>query len=199
MERNAYRPVRLFGGAMEWIAPDRFIDTSQFREVPDNQEIFADPETDQSLIIELLQYSDQVPNENAALFHFREVAQINDATSPTHHTVFQVESLDSKIAMPNLAGVNDIYVGCLLGQQLVSKFREMHRNSVNMYMAVIRLPHVTTDVLITLNDPVMLALQSSSSKTGAVPQGSNAMQSLDMFSKIIRSLRIIDWGLFVAH
>lgn len=197
-QMNHYVPVKLFGGALEWIAPDRFIDTSQFRDVPDNQEIFADPNTDQSLIIELLQFDNQIPNENAVTFHFQEVAQINDAGSPSHQSIFKVEYLNP-MEISNLASVKDLYVGCLFGQQLVSKFRESHRNIVNIYMAVIRIPHVTTDILITLNDPVALAPQSSSSKSGAVPQGSNVQQSLDMFSKIIRSLRIIDWGLFVPH
>ncbi|KAJ3218728.1 hypothetical protein HDU67_004248 [Dinochytrium kinnereticum] len=46
----------LFGGAITISLPDRFVDASVLREVPDNQEVFIDTKgTDQSIIIELLE------------------------------------------------------------------------------------------------------------------------------------------------
>jgi hypothetical protein len=40
--------------------PSSYADVSDFRPVPDNQEVFADPMTDRSIIIEILEYEDQV-------------------------------------------------------------------------------------------------------------------------------------------
>ncbi len=45
---------QLFGGAMEMAFPQRLIDVSDFRPVPDHQEVFADGGEDQSLIVEIL-------------------------------------------------------------------------------------------------------------------------------------------------
>lgn len=46
--------IPLFGGAMSAAIPARFVDASRFREVPDNQEVLVDPDTDQSIIVEIL-------------------------------------------------------------------------------------------------------------------------------------------------
>ena len=45
---------QLFGGAILMSVPQRLVDVSDFRPVPDNQEILADGATDQSLIIEIM-------------------------------------------------------------------------------------------------------------------------------------------------
>jgi hypothetical protein len=44
----------LFGGMAIIELPDRFGDVSDFRPVPDHQEVLADASTDQSIIIEIL-------------------------------------------------------------------------------------------------------------------------------------------------
>lgn len=45
---------QLFGGAVEMAFPQRLIDVSDFRPVPDHQEVYADGGEDQSLIVEVL-------------------------------------------------------------------------------------------------------------------------------------------------
>lgn len=55
MEDTENLPLRqLFGGAVAIGVPDRLVDVSDFRPVPDNQEVLADGATDQSLIIEIM-------------------------------------------------------------------------------------------------------------------------------------------------
>lgn len=55
MEIDASLPLRqLFGGALAVGVPDRLVDVSDFRPVPDNQEVLADGATDQSVIIEIM-------------------------------------------------------------------------------------------------------------------------------------------------
>ncbi|XP_031209892.1 ran guanine nucleotide release factor-like [Mastomys coucha] len=55
----------LFGGAFSAILPSGAIDVSDLRPVPDNQEVFCHPVTDQSLIIELLELQAHVQGEAA--------------------------------------------------------------------------------------------------------------------------------------
>lgn len=50
---------------------------SEFRDVPDAQEVFADAGTDQSVIVEVLQHSAGVGDADAAAFHFNDIAESN--------------------------------------------------------------------------------------------------------------------------
>jgi hypothetical protein len=51
--------VDLFGGAIVAPIPSSFMDASQFRQIPDNQEVFVDTKTQQSMFVELLEQVDQ--------------------------------------------------------------------------------------------------------------------------------------------
>ena len=51
-----YVVQQLFGGAFECKIPKRFQDVSPVRHVPDNQEVFADADSDQSIIVEIVEY-----------------------------------------------------------------------------------------------------------------------------------------------
>ena len=65
--------------------------------MPDNQEVFTDVNTDQSIIIELLSM-EEASNEESALHHFKEIARDNDALS--EYNVLKIERL-GKDDMPN--------------------------------------------------------------------------------------------------
>ncbi|KAJ8320118.1 hypothetical protein KUTeg_001705 [Tegillarca granosa] len=54
----------LFGGALSAVLPPGAADVSQIRQIPDNQEVFTHSQTDQSLIIEILEMV-QEPDESA--------------------------------------------------------------------------------------------------------------------------------------
>ena len=68
-------PVRreLFGGAIEMHVPERFSDISDFRQVPDHQECFADGIIDQSLMVELLDHKEEVRDEESARFFYEDL------------------------------------------------------------------------------------------------------------------------------
>ncbi|KAJ3416236.1 Golgi apyrase [Chytridiales sp. JEL 0842] len=127
---------------------------STLREVPDNQEVWVDTETNQSVIIEILE-------------------MVPEASDPG--------SLDTTIHL-------------VVGRQAIAKFRSNEPNSprdhVNIYMAVIRIPRVATDLLISYNDPAMVATELESGIGGGGEKG------LEYFMEIARSLEIKDWGLF---
>lgn len=59
-QTHTLTPRPLFGGAITTSIPSTFIDASTLREIPDNQEVFVDTDTDQSIIIELLQMESEV-------------------------------------------------------------------------------------------------------------------------------------------
>ncbi|EGV93867.1 Ran guanine nucleotide release factor [Cricetulus griseus] len=53
--------------------------SSDLRPVPDNQEVFCHPVTDQSLIVELLELQAHVRGEAAARYHFEDVGGVQGA------------------------------------------------------------------------------------------------------------------------
>jgi hypothetical protein len=44
----------LFGGAISAQLPARYVDVSDFRPVPDNQEVWTDADKDESVIVEIV-------------------------------------------------------------------------------------------------------------------------------------------------
>lgn len=103
---------QLFGGAITFSIPNRFVDVSDFRQVPgtattffhwliqlDNQEVFTDIDVEQTIIIELLeQVSDVSDVREAAAFHFQEMASLNESTRQE----IQVTEALGEMDMPHL-------------------------------------------------------------------------------------------------
>ncbi|OBZ83865.1 putative ran guanine nucleotide release factor [Choanephora cucurbitarum] len=182
----------LFGGAILSPVPSSFVDASQFRQIPDNQEVFVDMNTQQSLIFELLEQV-EAKHTDVAKFHFQQLADDNEATDAT---VSYVEQLDPKEVSPLLTSdATELYI--LQGTQKVSKFNEKQAdNTVEIVMAVIRLIQVETDFVISINAPIQLANTSSEREYA---QGTNPI-SIDVVKQemlvALKGLEVKDWSLF---
>lgn len=50
-----FKSRELFGGGIRINVPDNFVDVSDFRQVPDHQEVFVSNDSDATLIVELLE------------------------------------------------------------------------------------------------------------------------------------------------
>jgi hypothetical protein len=154
---NAYALSKrnLFGGAITMSLPNCFEDVSAIRQVPDHQEVFVDSLTDMSLIVEILAYEEGVNDEAAARHFFDDLAQFNDSNNAT---VDSSGVINSTKFMPC---VRSTFSKCaLIGRQAVEKFSKGEQHDpnavmdlVDIYLVVLRLPIVTTDILITLNVP----------------------------------------------
>ncbi|XP_069502307.1 ran guanine nucleotide release factor [Ambystoma mexicanum] len=161
MECNGAQEHMLFGGAFSAVLPPDFQDVSDLREIPDNQEVFAHRWTDQSLIMELLEYQNEVADANAARYHFEDIASVNDASGQERSEVLSVEPIPKgQLALGECQSA-----WFLTGRQLVSKFNEEARNTVNIYMCLLRLPQFATEVLLTFNDPGAIDPSSSSAES----------------------------------
>lgn len=53
----------LFGGALTVSVPESYVDASNFRQIPDNQEVFVSENSDNSFIIEILEMPDNLDCE----------------------------------------------------------------------------------------------------------------------------------------
>ncbi len=198
----------LFGGALEISLPAQFVDISNFREVPDNQEIFADSaRTDRSFIIELLEHQSDVKDEDIAKYLFHDLCELNGvSTSETESPILNIKTTSDdvngalELECKNSNFVDHFPGRCkqlLLGQQRVAKYRDASEvaNVVNFYIGVVRLPDVGTDLMLTFNDPVVInELSSSSGSSEAV--GADTERSMATFLRVFASLQIKDYGIF---
>ncbi|XP_047665199.1 ran guanine nucleotide release factor isoform X1 [Tachysurus fulvidraco] len=178
----------LFGGAMSAVLPLNTKDISELREIPDNQEVFAHTNTDQSIIIELLEYQSHVDDSEAARYHFEDVAGSNKVMEAGQMEVIEVQCVPQ--AQLSLSQCSSAWI--LTGAQLVSKFNEEAKNTVNIHLCLFRVPQYTADILITFNDPVNISPFSSSSSEAA-----ECVWTVQDFHTLVQSFRLLDPGVFL--
>ncbi|XP_077998647.1 ran guanine nucleotide release factor-like [Glandiceps talaboti] len=178
---------QLYGGAMTVVLPVDATDVSDVREVPDNQEVFTHPSTDQSIIVEIVEYQ-HIENQNAPGYHFQDIAESNSSLQT------QIMSTE-QIPMEQLAMKECESVWFLDGKQSVSKFNEQAHNIINVHLALFRLPQFSTDILMTFNDPVTISAGSSSHVAAEVYNECQPW-TLQQFKQCIATLTIKDNSLF---
>jgi hypothetical protein len=130
MTRNTRQ---LFGGAFECTIPLGFVDASSFRQIPDNQEVFVNEASNDSIIIELVE-QEAGRLDAAAGVHFQNL-------------MFDNESINGKVISSQQLSECKMY---LMGKQTIQKFNQ-DLNEITILMGVYRLEEYQTDVLITVN------------------------------------------------
>ncbi|CEG46313.1 RAN guanine nucleotide release factor [Plasmopara halstedii] len=181
----------LFGGALSCEIPEDFVDVSSFRQVPDNQEVFANATTDQCVIVELLQFEESVDDNQSARYFFNEIAQSNGC-GPDEVAVLLEEKTDTKLTGVDVPHIMRIIVG----DQCVAKFKEGDhaKNVVRVYLGNIRLPSVTTDVVLSVSAP--MRINPASSSRNAFQFEDNSEVSVAIFKQALHSFAVKDWSLF---
>ncbi|XP_070810404.1 ran guanine nucleotide release factor isoform X1 [Pituophis catenifer annectens] len=179
----------LFGGAFSARLPPGSLDISEMRQVPDNQEAFVHPSTDQSVIVELLEYQAGVPDENAARYHFEDIA----GSAANSEILSQGQFAPALLAFEGCSSAWQ-----LTGRQEVAKFNEEAKNDVCVHLVLLRLPQYRTDLLVTFNDPTWInPLSTSAVQNTEVPLAlSRPPWTVEHFHAFVCSLQLLDPGLF---
>ncbi|CAL8464048.1 g3583 [Coccomyxa elongata] len=183
--------VPLFGGAAEIALPPRLADVSNVRPVPDNQEVYTDPNVDQSLIIEIVEHVD-VPDSDSAQHCFNDLASVSGAGMQ------QIES-EAILSLQDIPGVPpDAYKAIVIGEQLVAKGRQATHaaNRVQVILAIIRLKQVSSEVLITLNTPVFVSSSSAAAQDIGAGEKAHHLMAPSLMRRVIATFKIIDYSLF---
>ncbi|WFD04126.1 hypothetical protein MOBT1_002829 [Malassezia obtusa] len=171
------REHSLFGGAITLALEGDFMDASDFRQVPDNQEVLLSGSTNVSIILEVLQQvadgTDAPAMDQAVRFHFDSLAHDNDATD------MQIDWVDA--ATSSAADGATPRPSLLHGTQKVKKFGKItEEDTVHIWVAVWRLPSKNVDLVLSRNNPSAADLDAES----------------QAFRTTAGSLRIVDWSLF---
>ncbi|KAI6653704.1 Ran guanine nucleotide release factor [Oopsacas minuta] len=178
-------PASLYGGALICSLPTPRVDVSELRQVPDNQEVFAHPYTDQSIIIELLEYQNVASGHEAARLHYQDISQANNSIETA---ILSHEVVDTS----NITMEKCIACHYLTGTQKIAKFNETveQSNLVRVQLVLYRLQEYNTDVVVTYNDPVKISEGSSSKKEEA------EKWELQQFSEVVKSIKLVDASIF---
>ncbi|GAX14929.1 hypothetical protein FisN_12Lh369 [Fistulifera solaris] len=176
---------QLFGGSIECKVPEGWRDVSDIRQVPDHQECWQDDQGN-LLVIEILDYQTDVTDDQAARYFFQDLAESNGVINP------QDVSFAPSDPSPIIAGLPPTAVLCTgSGSQRMSQGRERVPQPsdpiwIHVELCAIRLPTVSTDILITLTSPAASNPQAD---------GNGTKPSLQ-FQAILASFCIRDWSLF---
>ena len=176
----------LFDGAIICELPDSYEDVSYFREIPDNEEVLQESATDSSVIIELLEFQDDVKDGEIAKFHFANIAEMNQVQS---YTIEHMVKLDC----PQQAFGH--FMVCTGVQTGIVKFREQDPvgNDISVSVAVARMKQLNLEIVISLSAPITISQTSSSHTLGSVP---NAARGKQVFETLVSSFQVKDYGLF---
>lgn len=110
----------LFGGTIEIKLPSSLIDVSDFRQVPDHQEVFADGNTDTSFIFEILERPEHLPDQEALTYYWNDLVESNEAVTDA---IQSTEILDvQKLGLNHQH--SDCFAASLTGEQLVPKGKD---------------------------------------------------------------------------
>ena len=149
-----YKSVPLFGGAARCDVPSNWIDASTLRDVPSNQEVFVNESGDTSVIIEILEYQENVADSEAGKSFFSDIAEADAAINS------QIESVP-RLGEKEFLGTRAVTCS-VHGTQVKGKTGPSAiPSAVAVYMTVIRALSFDADILITTHAPVGISTIAS--------------------------------------
>lgn len=203
-QHNLFSNRDLYGGAIRMNLPSKWRDLSMIRQgVPDNVECFQDctfqdgsrkmlEGTGACIIVEILGRQDDVKDEDAASFFFKDLAEANggelgdlDYSSVQCVGAQKKNTAKNGINMPSMA--RTVCVCSCIGDQSIAPLKNRTElepgkaDSVKVELCVIRLEKEETDILISLSMPHPSETYTSHSK---------------LFLDILKGFQIVDWSLF---
>lgn len=184
----------LFGGAILASFPARYVDVSDFRPVPDNQEVWTDANRDESVIVEILERVEAGPSdaEGAAAWFFRDLADVNAASVASGASIIHQTRALTPADLPRLGAPVAPGSSICVGESSMTKARDRGEpNRVRVIVACVRLPEQETDLLITVNQTLVVAPGSS-----AVAPDAGRGDALVTIERALATVRVADWGLF---
>ena len=168
---NSYHnEIPFFGGAIVTKFPTKFIDVSDFRLVPDHQEVWTEDAEVSPLafICEILEYKKDIKDVDSAKFFFDDLASLNNIDNKKMNEIINTNLIkqgiynkaikddddnNNSISLPHLPIGTTVNI--LKGRSAIDKRKDgTVKSECITWLANIRLPQVSTDILITLTLPV---------------------------------------------
>lgn len=189
---------------MTALFPKDFIDASQFREIPDTQEVYVSQTVDDSLVVDLMEAVEKV-GDGAVDEHLQEIAEMNNAGANEYARLYTEKVAIRDIVPQELTGYITIAIeparkwGRSAQLDQSEKLADLALESPLLVtvLAVLRLEKVTTDVVVTYNTPITLRREYEEVQTGdPTRMPDRVKKGLDTVRQLVQSLKVNDWTLF---
>lgn len=180
----------LYGGAISTTLPSNLLDASQIREIPDTQEVFIlekgdDAKLDQSIIFDILEEIENVDGniQKKLKTHAEEIGDIRDDTISAYKTIHNKHM-----------GLDCYFVFFVQNSPKKDKY------ALITMMSLIELKKVDTDVIISLNVPVLQSEEDLLELENLECEISNPASALGksytMLQAATSDYYVRDWSLF---
>lgn len=216
-----FQDIGLYGGAISVQIPTDFIDASQFREIPDTQEVFVNTRQDDSIVFDLMERVEATNDQQALKDHLSEISEINNNGSQFTQLYNETRSLvkpmikkDSSPAYITVA----IEPAKKWGKTTELEQKEnvsdeekvLDEPLLVLILVLIRLQSVETDLLVTYNTPItrVVDLQKIQTTFGKLQSNQQELdtntsnlpvrirEGISSLRNVIDSIEVNDWSLF---
>lgn len=216
-EKCSATNIELYGGAITSTIPTGFVDVSNFRQVPDTQEVFVcDSEGyDDSVVFDIMERVEGDDVE-AVKEHLNELSILNSVGQD--YIALQLTTVDMK--SQKLDNSTELQPPCYLSVA-VEPSKKWGREEaakddptgsvkplVVLVMAVIRLENVTSDILVTYNIPIRTLQEikdleilvkdkdALSNDDDTPPVGKRINSARQQVVQSLQAFTVEDWSLF---
>ncbi|ODV92183.1 hypothetical protein CANCADRAFT_30422 [Tortispora caseinolytica NRRL Y-17796] len=190
--------TELYGGAIVTELPEGFVDVSEFREVPDDEEVFVLEGNGYpiSLIFDLLELEHIEDLKKAHTNIIDDIMDFNGLNS-TEYKILKEETYENDASYPVIVYTTAVSGSHAGPKKAPSGFENQPYIGV---IATVRLHQGQTDMAITLNCPISEA-DGASTVEQMLSQDSPAtiplIQTCEaMMKQIVQKLHVRDWTLF---
>ncbi|ODV87910.1 hypothetical protein CANARDRAFT_5220 [[Candida] arabinofermentans NRRL YB-2248] len=142
----SYSKRQLWGGAITTQLPTNLIDASQFREIPDSQEVYVSKTTEDSIIFDLLEYATDPIDSKALEYHIAELTRVNGDDESSY------KLMEGKIEEFENCNIQDSKSYVAVTLQNAKKWGRDQTLLVSLF-GLIRIGKVDTDLLISVYLP----------------------------------------------
>ena len=197
----------LYGGALAMDLPSTYFDVSGIRQIPDHQEVFVDrgAGSDWSLVCEIVEHQGSVRGVEAGAYFWQDLCDANECLETwgwreVSHASALAPFLPRQFREPKVEQRCDQVVVCCGWQKIPpppsgggsgggdASGGRVEPHLVFICLAILRLPGVASEVLVTLNAPGKEGLGH------ADPEHED--RALASFQCMVSSLEIRDFTLF---
>lgn len=167
---SPFKDIELFGGAIKTQLSNEFVDASDFRQIPDNQEVYVHGTIDDSIIFDLMEKIDNTNDFQALKEHLDDITQINTADPESQLVQLYVETYPLTKSIKSRASPAYITVAIepakkwgrhtkLLDSANASSQTQENTELLDepllvLILVLVRLPDVGTDFVISYNVPI---------------------------------------------
>ncbi|KAI9716718.1 MAG: multicopy suppressor of ts gsp1 [Chrysothrix sp. TS-e1954] len=205
---------QLYGGAIVALLPSGYLDTSEIRQVPDNQEVRLSPSSLTSVIFDIVERAEPPSHScrtdaEALRYHYDDVVSTQPERSketalPDTAEETRVLEPPKLVLMPKLGHKYPVWT--MLATQTpkdpapANDGEKSRAEFTAMFVTLIRLETAKTDVIVTVTVPHVLGEEGYTTHEDVdLDVGKETplmVEGREILEQILHSFEIVEWGLF---